>query len=183
MLGWGNFPSHLDRFLGEGESRLSDSALRTPCSAPISSLSHPAAPPPRLVAVQEEEADDDDDGVVWMTDTSAEAARKRAEEQLSAATAAMVTVGNIEAEQEEARKKAEREAKKKAEAEEAERKRLEEVSLLQGEGKGCAAGRLWERADAEGQRANRVLPLPRFSRNQHAGSHITDSDGMHSGHL
>lgn len=110
--------------------------------------------------MQEEEADDDDDGVVWMTDTSAEAARKRAEEQLSAATAAMVTVGNIEAEQEEARKKAEREAKKKAEAEEAERKRLEEVRLEQGEGKGLRCWRLRVLGDAVGQGACKVLRLP-----------------------
>jgi translation initiation factor 5 len=39
------------------------------------------------------------------------------QEQLSAATAALVTVGNIEAEEEAARKKAEKEAKKKAEEE------------------------------------------------------------------
>lgn len=52
-----------------------------------------------------------------MTDTSAEAAKQRAREQLSAATAALVTVGNMEAEQEAARRKAEREAKKAAEEE------------------------------------------------------------------
>jgi translation initiation factor 5 len=39
-----------------------------------------------------------------MTDTSEEAARKRAEEQLTSATAALVTVGNIEAEKAEAKK-------------------------------------------------------------------------------
>lgn len=56
----------------------------------------------------EEEAGDD--GVVWMTDTSAEAAKRRAEAQLTAATASMVTVGNIEAEEEAARKRAEKKA-------------------------------------------------------------------------
>ena len=50
-----------------------------------------------------------------------EAMRKRAEEQLSAATAALVTQGNIEAEREAARLKAEREAAEAAEAAEAER--------------------------------------------------------------
>ncbi|KAF5838715.1 eukaryotic initiation factor [Dunaliella salina] len=63
----------------------------------------------------------DEDGVVWMTDTSAEAAKQRAQEQLTSATAAMVTQGNIEAEQEAQRKrekkKAEEEARAKAEAE------------------------------------------------------------------
>ncbi len=54
-----------------------------------------------------------EDEVVWMTDTSEEAMKKRAAEQLTAATAAMVTQGNIEAEAEAARKKAEKEAKKK----------------------------------------------------------------------
>jgi hypothetical protein len=48
-----------------------------------------------------------------MTDTSAAAVAARAAEQLTQATAAMVTQGNIEAEREEARKKAEKEAKKK----------------------------------------------------------------------
>ncbi|GLI62885.1 eukaryotic translation initiation factor 5 [Volvox africanus] len=65
--------------------------------------------------------DDDDDGVVWMTDTSAEAASRRAQEQLTAATSAMVTLGNMEAEQEAAKRRAEREAKKTAD-EEAKRK-------------------------------------------------------------
>jgi len=51
-----------------------------------------------------------------MTDTSAEAARKRAEEQLSAATAALVMQGNIEAEQADARKKEERALRKAAAA-------------------------------------------------------------------
>lgn len=81
---------------------------------------------------EENNDDDDDDGVVWMTDTSAEAARKRAEEQLSAATAAMVTVGNIEAEEEAARKKAEKEAKRKAD-EEARIKAEEEAAALAAE--------------------------------------------------
>jgi hypothetical protein len=48
-----------------------------------------------------------------MTDTSEEAAKRRAAEQLSAATAAMVTQGNIEAERAEAEKKAKKEAKRK----------------------------------------------------------------------
>ncbi len=51
---------------------------------------------------------------MWQTDTSAEAAKARAEEQLSAAMSSMVTVGNLEAEQEEARK---REEKRKAKEE------------------------------------------------------------------
>jgi translation initiation factor 5 len=51
--------------------------------------------------------------VVWMTDTSAAAVAARAAEQLTAATAAMVTQGNIEAERAEAKKKAKAEAKKK----------------------------------------------------------------------
>jgi hypothetical protein len=59
------------------------------------------------------EESEDDDEVVWMTDTSAEAVAARAAEQLTNATAAMVTQGNIEAELEKERKKAEREAKKK----------------------------------------------------------------------
>ena len=53
-----------------------------------------------------------------MTDTSAAAAKARAEEQLSAAMAGMVTQGNIEAEQEAARK---REEKRKAEEEAAQK--------------------------------------------------------------
>jgi translation initiation factor 5 len=48
-----------------------------------------------------------------MTDTSAAAVAARAAEQLTAATAAMVTQGNIEAERAEAKKKAKAEAKKK----------------------------------------------------------------------
>ena len=52
--------------------------------------------------------------VVWQTDTSAEAAKARAEEQLSAAMSSMVTVGNMEAEEAEARK---REEKRKAKEE------------------------------------------------------------------
>ena len=62
--------------------------------------------------LQEGEAGDDD--IQWMTDTSAAAAEKRAQEQLTAAMAGMVTQGNIEAEQEAARK---REEKRKAEEE------------------------------------------------------------------
>ena len=52
--------------------------------------------------------------VVWQTDTSAEAIKARAEEQLSAAMSSMVTVGNTEAEEAEARK---REEKRKAKEE------------------------------------------------------------------
>ena len=52
--------------------------------------------------------------VVWQTDTSAEAAKARAEEQLTAAMSSMVTVGNMEAEEAEARK---REEKRKAKEE------------------------------------------------------------------
>ena len=52
--------------------------------------------------------------VVWQTDTSAEAAKARAEEQLTAAMSSMVTVGNLEAEEAEARK---REEKRKAKEE------------------------------------------------------------------
>lgn len=47
-----------------------------------------------------EEDEVEDDKVVWATDISEEAMRRRAEEQLSQATAAMVTQGNIEAERE-----------------------------------------------------------------------------------
>ena len=72
--------------------------------------------------LQEDEAGDDD--VQWMTDTSAAAAEKRAQEQLTAAMAGMVTQGNIEAEQEAARK---REEKRKAEEEVA--RQVSECSL------------------------------------------------------
>ncbi|GLC41065.1 hypothetical protein PLESTB_000947300 [Pleodorina starrii] len=74
---------------------------------------------------EDDSGDEDDDGVVWMTDTSAEAANRRAQEQLTSATAAMVTVGNLEAEEAVARRKAEREAKKAAEEEA--RKKAEEA--------------------------------------------------------
>lgn len=63
-----------------------------------------ALPPP-----QEE---GEDEGVVWMTDTSAQAVAARAAEQLTAATAQMVTQGNIEAEAEKERRRAEKEARK-----------------------------------------------------------------------
>lgn len=66
------------------------------------------------MGMQESDVEEADDGVVWMTDTSAEAVKKRAEEQLTAATAAMVTQGNIEAEQAEERKKARRAAEEEA---------------------------------------------------------------------
>lgn len=52
--------------------------------------------------------------MVWQTDTSAEAVKARAEEQLTAAMSSMVTVGNTEAEEAEARK---REEKRKAKEE------------------------------------------------------------------
>lgn len=53
--------------------------------------------------------------VVWQTDTSAEAVKARAEEQLTAAMSSMVTVGNTEAEEAEARKREEkRQAKEEA---------------------------------------------------------------------
>jgi translation initiation factor 5 len=67
---------------------------------------------------EEQDDDEEEEGgdVVWMTDTSAEAARKRAEEQLSEAMAGMVTQGNIEAEQKEARRR-EKEEKRRAEEE------------------------------------------------------------------
>lgn len=78
-----------------------------------------------------------DDGVVWMTDTSAEAAKKRAEEQLSSATASLVTVGNLEAEEEAARRKAEREAKKAAE--DAARKEAEDAKKAADEAAAKAA--------------------------------------------
>lgn len=69
----------------------------------------------------EEEEEEEEGEVVWMTDTSAEAMQQRAAEQLSGATAAMVTQGNLEAEREAARK---REEKRKA-AEKEEKARLE----------------------------------------------------------
>jgi translation initiation factor 5 len=64
------------------------------------------------------DGDDDDESeeVVWMTDTSAAAAAARAAEQLTAATAALVMQGNIEAEAAEERKRAKKEAKKEAQA-------------------------------------------------------------------
>lgn len=75
---------------------------------------------------EEAEAEEEDDEVVWMTDTSEAAMKQRAAEQLSTATAAMVTQGNIEAERQAALKREEKrlaeEAKAKAEAE----KRLSE---------------------------------------------------------
>lgn len=61
---------------------------------------------------EEGSEEEEDDGVVWMADTSADAVAARAAEQLTAATAAMVTQGNIEAELEKERRRAEKEAKK-----------------------------------------------------------------------
>lgn len=58
----------------------------------------------------EDQSDNDKDAIVWKTDTSKAAVEKRAAEQLSDAMAGMVTRGNVEAEQEEASKRADREA-------------------------------------------------------------------------
>ncbi|KAI7841801.1 hypothetical protein COHA_004525 [Chlorella ohadii] len=85
---------------------------------------------PSAADEDEEEEEEDDDDVVWLADTSEEAMRARAAEQLSAATAAMVTQGNIEAEAEKARQKAEKEA---AEAAERERHQAEEAERLAAE--------------------------------------------------
>nr|BAU61600.1 eukaryotic translation initiation factor 5 [Gonium pectorale] len=104
---------------------------------------------------EDDGSEDDDDGVVWMTDTSAEAARRRAQEQLTSATAAMVTVGNTEAEEEAARRKAEREAKRAAE-EEARRKAAEEARLKE-EAEAAAA-----RAAAEQEAASTSDPVLRL---------------------
>ncbi|CAK0738548.1 hypothetical protein CVIRNUC_001058 [Coccomyxa viridis] len=85
----------------------------------------------------DDDDDDNDNGhnedeVVWQTDTSAEAAKARAEEQLSAAMSSMVTVGNMEAEEAEARKREEkRRAKEEAvrlAEEEAARKEAEDLA-------------------------------------------------------
>lgn len=65
-----------------------------------------------LACCSQDESDEEEE-VVWMTDTSAEAVAARAAEQLTAATAALVTQGNIEAEKAEAKKRAKAEAKKK----------------------------------------------------------------------
>lgn len=73
------------------------------------------------VEEEEDEEEEEEKEVVWMTDTSAEAMQQRAAEQLSGATAAMVTQGNLEAEREAARK---REEKRRA-AEKEEKARLE----------------------------------------------------------
>lgn len=64
----------------------------------------------------DDEEDEDGEDVVWMTDTSEEAMKRRAAEQLSAATAAMVTQGNVEAEREEDRKREEKRRKEEEEA-------------------------------------------------------------------
>lgn len=64
-------------------------------------------------AEAEAEESEEEEEVVWMTDTSAAAVAARAAEQLTAATAALVTQGNIEAEKAEAKKRAKAEAKKK----------------------------------------------------------------------
>jgi translation initiation factor 5 len=86
---------------------------------------------------EEEDDEDEEDEVVWMTDTSEAAMKQRAAEQLSTATAAMVTQGNIEAERqaalrrEEKRLAEEAQAKEKAKAEaEAEKRLSEEAAKL-----------------------------------------------------
>jgi translation initiation factor 5 len=78
----------------------------------------------------EDDDDDDEDDVVWMTDTSEEAMKKRAAEQLSQATAALVTQGNVEAEREAAKK---REEKRLAEEAAAAKARAEEEARLAAE--------------------------------------------------
>jgi translation initiation factor 5 len=62
------------------------------------------------------EEEEDDDEVVWMTDTSDAAMAARAAEQLSAATAALVAQGNIEAEAKEKRRAERAAAEAEAEA-------------------------------------------------------------------
>jgi translation initiation factor 5 len=78
----------------------------------------------------EEEDEEDEDDVVWMTDTSEEAMKKRAAEQLSKATAALVTQGNVEAEREAAKK---REEKRLAEEAAAAKAKAEEEARLAAE--------------------------------------------------
>ena len=63
-----------------------------------------------------------------MTDTSAAAVAARVQEQLSSQTAAMVTIGNLE-EEEEARKKAKKEAKRAKKAEKEARAKLQNTSI------------------------------------------------------
>ncbi|KAH7622711.1 hypothetical protein Ndes2526B_g03547 [Nannochloris sp. 'desiccata'] len=79
---------------------------------------------------EEDEDEEDEDDVVWMTDTSEEAMKKRAAEQLSKATAALVTQGNVEAEREAAKK---REEKRLAEEEAAAKAKAEEEARLAAE--------------------------------------------------
>ncbi len=79
---------------------------------------------------EEEEDEEDEDDVVWMTDTSEEAMKKRAAEQLSKATAALVTQGNVEAEREAAKK---REEKRLAEEAAAAKAKAEEEARLAAE--------------------------------------------------
>lgn len=71
----------------------------------------------------EDAAGDAGGDVVWMTDTSEQAAKDRAQAQLTKAMKDMVTQGNIEAEQAEARKHEKEERRKHQEEE---RKRAEE---------------------------------------------------------
>ncbi|PSC74835.1 eukaryotic translation initiation factor 5-like [Micractinium conductrix] len=79
----------------------------------------------------EEEEEEDDDEVEWLADTSEEAMKARAAEQLSAATAALVTQGNVEAEREAAARKAEKEAEEaRLQAEEEERLAAEAAEKL-----------------------------------------------------
>ncbi|KAL3130990.1 hypothetical protein ABBQ38_000314 [Trebouxia sp. C0009 RCD-2024] len=70
-----------------------------------------------------DDADATPEEVVWMTDTSEQAAQERAQKQLTKAMADMVTQGNLEAEQAEARKREKAERKQKQEEE---RKQAEE---------------------------------------------------------
>jgi len=115
----------------------------------------------------EDVEEEDEDEVQWMTDTSAAAVAARAAEQLTQATAAMVTQGNIEAEREEARKKAEKEAKKKA-AEDAARAAAEAAnrrSAAEAGEKLDEAGALavLEEVQAEGGAAALQKLLPKMS--------------------
>jgi translation initiation factor 5 len=83
---------------------------------------------------EDEEDEEEEEDVVWMTDTSEAAMKKRAAEQLSAATAALVTQGNVEAEREAAKRReekrlAEEAAARKAVEEEAARLAAEAAAL------------------------------------------------------
>jgi translation initiation factor 5 len=71
----------------------------------------------------DDEEEDEEEEVVWQTDTSEAAMKARAAEQLSAATAALVTQGNVEAEREAARRREEKRLAQEAE----DRRRAEEA--------------------------------------------------------